>query len=324
MNIETLKEIIGNVSHEAIKLWLKSWSLRHSVSNEAEFYQLLIDLIADGKLRIGDLRTAVLQIEEYGGKRIYVGKLSNSKTIGLRERFLAHIKNKDLLLDQEPVRTRRSTSRPRLDYIYWSQQEVRIGYSETHKFDKLNKATRMLESEPHLNLITISAQPGTGFVKIMMDPQGHEHPHQATFRGDKPEGYIAFYRRMTSELLNAEIRLIDLVKVADALVETKPPIFEPTDSSVLTSHNARHRISSRSDLRDEPVYTAGEKVDGDKWVREVLSGYWLAEPSEKQLHRKLFMQLSRKEEMIWFPADRLAGEVEYALSQIRQIGYAKS
>jgi hypothetical protein len=321
MTIQHLREIINYGTHEAIKHWLKISGIHpHTASNETDFYTLLDKHVGNGKLTSDQLRRVALEIEEYGGKRVYLGKLSNYKTFGLRQMFENHLKLLGHRIDFEPVKARQLPSKPYLNYIFWSTKEVRIGFSETHEILKQNLETMSLEFVPRTNLIIISAEPLTGFIKIMMDAEGRRHPHQTTYGGQVIDGYLGFYKNQALKLLGAsEFRSIDLLKVASGINKLGPTVFEETHASERTGHNSKQSTWSRSDVRDDPAYTAGTKVDGDRRVIEGLSGTWLPEGSGGKLHRKMYMHLSRKEDMVQFPANHLASEVEYAISRIREI-----
>lgn len=321
MSVEILREIVSYGSHEAIKHWLKISRLKpHTAGNETDFYKLLSKHVSDGNLRIDQLRRLALEIEEYGGKRVYLGKLSAYQTIGLRERFENHIKLLGYRLSPEPIKARQLPAKPHLNYIYWSPQEVRIGFSETHENLKTSRASMTMEWVPRTNLITVSADPRNGSIKIMMDAPGEKHPHQVILKGQEIDDYEAYYKKKALQLLGAsEFRPLDLLKIAEGIVKAGTKIFEETDAYERTARNSRQRTWSRSDVRDDPAYAAGAKVDGDKRVIESLSGWWLPDGSEGKLQRKMWMHLSRKEDMVQFPANNLASEVEYVISRIREV-----
>jgi hypothetical protein len=272
-----LKSLIHDGSHDAIKHWLKISGIHpHTATNVADFYALLQKHIGDGRVRISQLRSVALELEEYGGKRVYLGKLTNYKTIDLRQRFENHLKGLGLRLSPEPVEAKRLPPKPHRNYICWSPKEVRIGYSETHEFMKENRTEMTLEYERITNLVTISVEPATGSIKIMMDAPGDRHPHQRARRDDLTEGYVGFYKREALEILGAsEFRPLDLQKAADRIAKSATKIFEETDALERTARNTKQRTWSRSEFRDDPAYAAGAKVDGDKRVVESLSGYWL-------------------------------------------------
>jgi hypothetical protein len=320
MKHDYLKQIINYGHHEAIKHWLKISGLKpHTASIDADFYKLLDRHIGDGNIQIDQLRRLTLELSEYGQKRIYLGKLINFKTIKLKERFETHLKTLRLKIDAVPKRGTELPTKPHLDYIFWSQEEVRIGYSETHTAEKADRSTRTWKTIKQTNYITISANPGTGTISLIMDAPLETHPHQATFRGEEPLGYIPFYRAKAIELLGVdEFKSLDFVKIARGLASDKT-VFERVRSTDLTKHNSRVTTTSRSEVSDDPAYTAGARVDGEDRVYEGLGGFWLAEGSEKQLQRKVFMNLNQHEQMVQFPGINLAREIEYALSRIRSI-----
>lgn len=321
MTTPYIREIVSYGSREAVKHWLKIKGFHpHTAVGEANFYKLLDKHIVDGTLRIDELRRVALEIEEYGGKRVYLGKLSNHKTIQLRQSFENHLRDVRLRIDQEPVKAKRLPDKPHLNYICWTQSEVRIGYSETHQLLKQNRETMTLEWVPQTNLIVISAEPASGAIKILMDAPGQKHPHQATYAGQEINGYVAFYKNKASELLGAgEFRPLNLLKVVAGISKLDPTIFEETEALERTAHNRKQRIWGSSDVRDDPSYAAGARVDGDRRVVEGVSGWWLPQGSEKKLDRKVWMHVSTKEDMVHFPAHNLACEVDYAISRIRKI-----
>jgi hypothetical protein len=321
MSVKYLRDIISYGTHEAIKHWLKMSEIKpHTAGNETDFYRMLDAHIGSGRVRLDQLRTVALEIEEYSGKRIYVGKLSNYKTIGLRQMFENHLKLLGYGINVEPLKAKELPSKPHLNYICWSTKEVRIGFSETQEFIKPNRTKMILEPVARTNLIIISAEPTTGFIKIMMDASGDRHLHQVNYRGEKIDGYEAYYKNMALKLLGAsEFRSLNFLKIVDGIVKAGTTVFDERHASEITARNTKQRTWARIDVRDDPAYVAGAKVDGDKRVVEGLSGWWLPEGSGGKLHRKMWMHLSRKEEMLQFPAHNLASEVEYAISRIREV-----
>jgi hypothetical protein len=319
-NLDYLRKIVNYGQHDAIKHWLKISQIRpHSATNEAAFYQLLDRHVGEGNLQLDQLRRLTLELDEYGQKRIYLGKLTNYKTIKLRERFEKHVKSLGYKLDAMPERKRELPSKPSLEYIVWTAKEVQIGYCETHQWMKPDRATLSWKPFKKTNYITISANSDTGEIKIMMDAPGEDHPHLTTFKGDSVLGYFPFYRSKAIELLGAEdYKEIDLLKVSRALTH-ETAIFKRKKSYDLTAHNSRVTTTSSSDVADDPAYAAGAKVDGEDRVFLGLVGDWLPEGSDKRLHRKISMHLSYPEKMLFFPGINLASEVEYALSRIRSV-----
>jgi hypothetical protein len=315
-----LKDIIDYGHHDAIKHWLKISGLKpHSASSKIEFYNLLERHIGEGKLQLAQLRRLSLELNEHGQKRVYLGKLINFNTIKLRQRFENHLKSLRLSLDDLPERKTELPSRPHLDYICWTPQEVRIGYCETHESKMPDRATLTWKTVTRTNYITISADCATGTVNMMMDAPGEQHPHQATFRGEQVLGYVPYYRAKAIELLGVnDFESINLLKAARAIAN-HPTVFQRKRAVDRTAHNSRVITVSTSDVTEDPAYTAGVEVDGKDHVYAGLSGFWLPEGSKKQLHRQIFMTLNHEEEMVQFPGINLASEVEYAVSRIRSL-----
>src|SRR5438132_14172939 len=89
-----LKDIVNYGHHEAIKDWLKISGIKpHSATTQVDFYKLLERHIGGGKIQYSQLRRLTLELNEYGQKRLYPGKLKNFKAIRLMQRFENHFKN---------------------------------------------------------------------------------------------------------------------------------------------------------------------------------------------------------------------------------------
>ncbi len=320
MKDEHIKKIVSFGHHEAIKHWLKINGIRpFTAATENDFYQLLLKHIGEGKLQYDQLRRLTLELNEYGQKRVYIGKLIDFKTIQLRQRFENHLKLSGENLSAIPERKLDKPARPHLDYICWSTQEVRIGYSETHSEEKPDKATRTWIKHEQTNYITISANPSSGAVSIIMDAPLETHPHQGTYRGEEVLGYLPYYRAKAIELLGVEdIKSLDFIKISKGIAHDHER-FERMRAVDLTKGNSRITTVRRGEVTKDPAYTAGEKVDGDQRVYEAFGGYWLPEGSGNGLQRRIYMNLNRQEEIVQFPGINLAREVEYAISRIRAI-----
>jgi len=320
MKSNHLKDIVDYGHHEAIKHWLKISGFKpHSASTKADFYKLLERHIGEGKIQYGQLRRLTLELNEYGQKRLYPGKLINFKTIGLRQRFENHLKTFGLRISEIPERKTELPSKPHLDYIWWSPHEVRIGYCETHESMKPDRATLSWKAVTQTNYITISAHCGTGDIRIMMDAPGEKHPHQGTFRGEDVLGYVPYYRAKAIELLGVDdIKEPDFLKISRGIA-SQTAWFERKRSVDKTAHNSRVVTVSSSDVSDDPAYAASVKVDGKDRAYLGLAGFWLPGGSDKKLYRLIFMSLNYEERMLQFPGFNLADEVEYVLSRIRSI-----
>jgi hypothetical protein len=320
MKENIVKGIVKFGHHEAIKHWLRISDFKpYTASTEEDYNKLLEHHIAEGNLRIDQLRRLTLEISEYGGKRIYLGKLINYKTIELRQRFENHLRRMQLKIDDVPERKTELPSKPHLDYITWSPQEVRIGFSETHEMEVADKETHTWKTNKQTNYITISADPRTGTVNLIMDAPLETHQHLPGFRRDDSLGYVPYYRAQVVKLLGVdEFKDIDLLKASRGIANS-PSLFFRKRTTDRSAQNSRITVSSNSDVSDDPAYTEGVKHDGKNHAWLILAGHWLPEGSNKQLLRRIFMHLNCEEKMIQFPGYNLSSEVEYAISRIRSI-----
>src|SRR5688572_19766396 len=128
-----IEKILRNVSLTAVKHWLKISELEHSAQNAGALYELLAKLIDADKLTLEDLQAAVLEIEENGAKRIFLGTMVDKQRIRSKEVFEKHLKSISLSLSKTPTVTVYNPRRPLLNYAYWGNPEVRIKFSETHE-----------------------------------------------------------------------------------------------------------------------------------------------------------------------------------------------
>lgn len=318
---EQLEGIVGHVSQIAVKHWLKVSELEHSARNTDEFYQRLSKLLEAESLTIDDLQSAALEIEENGGKRIYLRKLKGFESLSNRDEFESHLSTQGLSLSDTTNKSIKTPPEATLNYVFWSEQEVRIKFSETHVQFGVDFETRRFIERKVTKFALALAVPNSGFTQIRLDPPGQVHIHKNPQTGESDSRlYEQFYfTRFLDALGGQELELYDLQEAAEWLVNSTPRIFRLPHELVRTGANSRQRYSSRIDVRDDPARQGAAAADSQNWVFENLSGYWLPEPSGGRLQRELFMELKRRPAMIRFLADCLAAEVDYALSRIRAI-----
>lgn len=318
---QQLENIVGHVSQIAVKHWLRVSELEYSAGNTDEFYQRLSKLLESGKLMIDDLQAAALEIEENGGKRVYLREFRNFEFLSDRERFRNHLNNQGLSLSDMPNRSIKTPPEPTLNYVFWSERHVRIKFSETHVNLDVDYESQQFIPRRVTKFALALMDSDSGFIQIRLDPASQVHIHKDTRTGQSDAGqYEQFYFNQFLNILGGqEFELCDLRDAAERLVNATPRVFRLPYELVRTGANSRQRYSSRTDVRDDPARQGAAAADSQNWVFENLSGYWLPEPSEGKLQRELFMELKRKPAMIRFLADCLADEVEYALSRIRAI-----
>ena len=315
---EQLERIVGHVSQIAVKHWLKVSELEHSAGNTDEFYRRLSKLLESGRLTIDDLQGAALEIEENGGKRIYLRQLKGFESLSDRERFRSHLGDQGLSLSDMANKSIKTPPEATLNYVFWSEQQVRIKLSETHVELDVDYESREFIEKKVTKFALALVDLDSGFTQIRLDPPGEVHIHKNPQTGQSDSRlYEQFYlTRFLNILGGQELELYDLQDAAERLVNLTPRIFRLPHELVRTGANSRQRYSSRIDVRDDPARQGAAAADSQNWVFENLSGYWLPEASGGKLQRELFMELKRRPAMIRFLADCLAAEVDYAFSRI--------
>jgi hypothetical protein len=245
--------------------------------------------------------------------------LTDAKTFTSKKQFERHLSSLGLSLLAERT-TIRLPAKPTLNYITWSDTEIRIKFSETHEHVKFDPETLTHNVTKRTKVILITFETESLFTKLCLDPPEIRNPHRMAASSGKVDPYENFYFAKTLEMLGGGALIpIDFPKIIEALVSTRPRLFRLPYDKLISADGLIQRNASQVDVRDHKIYELGVKEDGRDRVYEDLQGYWLPDQSEKQLRRELFMQLKRKEAMLRFLADCLPSEVNYAISRIRQL-----
>ncbi|HEV2859475.1 MAG TPA: hypothetical protein VGX48_00555 [Pyrinomonadaceae bacterium] len=299
-----------------MKSWLRRHGLRHSADNETALIALIEKLLDKGDLTLEGLKSAVREIEEYGGKRVYLKQILDASVISDRRKFEKHLQELAIPLSLEKGDSIRTPSKPRLNYAIWSDEEVRVKFTETHTHVKFDKRTRKHEERAVTKFIVMSAEPQTGFLRIYMDPPGDEHPHENDRGVYTDVAYRDHYFSRAEEIFG-ELDDFKLAQAAERLLQADPPIYEPLLDSGWTPDNFKYTIAGRSDVRLAELYKSGSNERPG--LPDLVRGHWIQRMSGNQLERDLYMFIRAAESRIQFKADCLAVEVDYAISRIRTI-----
>lgn len=313
-----VQNIIAGVSHNVLKYWLRSYGLRHSAANEDALIVLIEKLLEKGDLTIEGLKSGIREIEEHGGKRVYLKQLMDPSIISARKRFEKHLAQLDISLSKEKGDAIKLPSKHRVNYAIWSEDEVRIKYSEKHVHVQFDKRTRKHIDTPKTKYIVMSAEPKTGFLKIYMDPPGDEHPHTNERGVITDAAYTQFYFNRAKAIFG-DIEDFELIQRTIRLLLIDPPIYEPTHDSGWTEDNYQYTIKGRADTRRAEMYKKAKMTNSGLGLPEFIRGHWLQEMSGDQLEKQLYMIIRPAESRIQFRADCLAKEVGYAISRIRTV-----
>lgn len=321
-----LESIIGHVSQRAAKHWLKVSGLEYTATNTDEFYARLLNLIKQNKLNLEQLKQAALEIEESGGKRIYLRKITILNRLKSRAAFSKYIKRLGIALATKPDVSIKTPKSPILNYVYWSENEIRVKFSETHKNFVINYTAPRLSEELSTKFAIAIVDLATGFTQIRLDAPGERHPHvdKDTLEPSNrlyEEYYFAEFRKILGD---QHLELYDLDEAAQWLLETVPRVYRLNRADDRTGANSRNTFRNPRDVRDDLVYQAASTADPSSRVIEDLHGYWIPEQSNGELQRELFMELKLRTRKMRFFADCLRSEVDYAIRRIREAEERKS
>ncbi len=336
---ESLNNLIhpdSEVSDRVLKHWLKVNGFTHTADTKEKLYELLGKLIAGGELTRERLAGAVREIEEIGGKRIFLRHLFDKRAVRSQEAFEAHLKSKSLRLSETPTATIYKPDKPVINYIGWEQKEkdkdeggpkpkkkrgdrIRVKFSESHlKAVSTDLAAGTVEVEKKTKFIIASVELGTGFACIFFDYPGEGHPHKDNKGRSRRELYEKFYLDWITDLFDCQSLIpFELEPAADRLMNGPRRIFRIPFETVITGGKSRQTYSSVADVMNDPARMGAERADGSNWVFEELSGYWVPGMSGGRIQRELFTQIVRANSVIRVLADCLASEVEYVISKLR-------
>jgi hypothetical protein len=342
---DNLNNLLGHVSDReisdrALKHWLKVNGYFHSADTNDDLLKLLTKLVNGNVLTRARLAEAIREIEENGAKRIFLRTLTNTSSVRSQKIFENHLKSIGLRLDEAPTITKYEPAKPAVNYICWEKKKekvqdwekdggqgeekvterIRVKFSETHLKREVDFEGGTMTTEKITKFVVASVEPANGFVSIYFDYPEEVHPHKNQAGQSRRDLYEQYYFERAIQIFNSDgLEKFDLTVASEQLVEALPRIFRIPHETVRTGGNSRQRYTSVHDVRDDPARQGAANADGDNWVYEDLSGYWLPKVSRGELQRELFMQLIRSQCMIRFLADCLASEVAYAISRLRAL-----
>lgn len=110
---------------------------------------------------------------------------------------------------------------------------------------------------------------------------------------------------------------------AEVAAPPDPAVFRLRYEEVRTGSNSIQSYTSRlpkADIRGDEAHKAAFKKDEGHWRYRVIKGYWLPGTcGPYTLTRELFMGMNTNEKKIWFSADCMPDEVNYALCKIKTL-----
>jgi hypothetical protein len=315
-----ISTLIQGVAQSVLKSWLRQNELRHTAPNHTALVTLLQKLMDEGDLTLEQLKAGVREIEEYGGKRVYLRNCLNATGLTDRAAFSRRLTSAGITMGTTYTDSIRKPSRPQLNYAVWRENEIRIKYSETHTHVEFSKITRQSKDDQRTKFIVISVDPTSGFMRVFLDPAGDEHPHPTDQGGWTDDSYVDFYFQKVLAIFG-DVENVDLIQPVQHLLGTTPRIFSLLKDQGWTPDNYRYTFAGREDVRDAAAYQAAAEAAHapGPGASELIRGWWLEAASNGQLDRDLYSLIKPPQSTIQFKADCLAKEAEYAISTIRTI-----
>lgn len=324
-SISQIGEFLQHLPTTAILNWLRVNDKPHTTKNTSSFYKNLNKWISEGKLTIEDLNEAVYDIEESGGKRVYlrvlIGDLPRNK------------KQFDDFLDKAAIpsiakypRSVRNSSRPTLNHILWNEagnaSYITIKYSEMQEEIIFDPETFQAETLSRPVFIIIKIDVLSGFTEFRFDTPAKRHIHKDSEGQSNAKVFESFYFNKVQALFtNIQIEQYGLIEVAEDIVQNGADYFRINREQTTTTGNGKQTYScgSHGDVRELPARIGASKADGKNWIYDDITGYWMAATSEGALPNDLFMRLSKVDSSLRFHRDCLGTELNYAITKIREI-----
>jgi len=152
-----------------------------------------------------------------------------------------------------------------------------------------------------------------------LNPPENRHYHLDASGRPTAEAYYKAYLDKTRDLLNCELRPIELRPVIKRLVEEEDPrVVRIHIDNHTNQANAQSRTNaSRTDVRDDPDWKLMYERNGRKWAWDAPSFHWLPKASSGFLARELFSHIDAATGFVKVNADCSDDEVGYVVSQIR-------
>lgn len=314
----SVNNLISGVTQTVLKSWLRQRGLQHSAVNEGALVALIERLIDEGDLTVDDLRSGVREIEEHGGKRVYLKTLLDLPELTQKEKFERRLGVLGIPLSPEAIDSVRFPSTITRNYVTWNDNEIRVKYSETHIHLTRKKGSRDVLEERRTKFIVMSGELPTGVLRILMDPPGEVHLHMGEESLPTEAAYIEYYFQRAAEIFG-ESEDFDLVEPVTRLLAKKPRVFDVRQDKGWTPDNYKYSFTGRADVRQAKGYKAASGSNPSPGVSNEIRGWWLEARSKKRLTRNIWTTIKTEPSMIQFRADCLADEVDYAISTIRTL-----
>lgn len=319
-----LIEDIKNVGIGTFHSWLVENEITVSLRNNF-FYNLEIAL-EQQKLTIDHINQAISEIEENSDKKIHLYEAPNFEMLKEdKKKVLKHLRE-SFGIAPSPLDWGRVTPKkaPTFNYLYWDDKKIKLKFSELqYDYDVDIEDDEIIKTPKKVYIIFI-IDLSDGFTQIRFDGPGKLHMHKNE-QGKRTESAFENYYKDLLVKLFPDILFHDmnLNGVANYITAKEKKKFRINKEVTTITGNAKQTFASgsiKTDIRDLPEHSAAvSTVESKTWLTEDLTGYWLAEHSDSELAKDLFMRISRRVSEIRVQRGCLEKELNYGLKQIREI-----
>ncbi len=321
---EEVKEMTKNISFTSVIGWYKEAGIPMKAASNEDFINNLTKAITENTISLTQLEKAVGEIEENGGKKIYLQTALNIKEVSAnKEKYLSDWKKRNIVPSEENYVRVKATTKPTFNYLYWKNEIIKFKYSEIQYEVTVDYDTSEIVKTPKLVNIVFVIDCKDGLVQLRFDSPGNVHSHKNEEKKSAETAFESYYRNLLLELFpDINFQDLNLNRVANHIATNEKKKFRVNRGVTTISNNAKQTFTSSSnklDIRNLPEYEAAAAVGIDDWLTEDLTGYWLAENSAMELNRDLFMRISRRSSQIRVQRDCLEKELNYGIKQIREI-----
>jgi len=318
-----VKELTRFISHASLISWFKEIDVNITGTSTEQFVNNASSAIEEGEITFEQLERAIAEIEENGGKKIFLQKIVNFKDIDIKK-LIAFWKTKNITPSKDNYVRVKSGVNPKFNYLYLENNIIKIKYSETQFQLEPNVDTKEFEEKELIVNIVCIVDCNDGFTQIRFDSPGNVHKHKNDEGKSTEHEYESYYINLFHNLF-PELNFQDfsLNDTANYIARNEKEKFRLNKEVTSITDGAKQIYTSRTskkDIRDLIEQQGAEKAaDLKVWLSEDLTGYWLADSSEDQLSRDLFMRISIRHSQIRVQRDCLEKELNYGLDQLREI-----
>lgn len=324
MNRELTKELqedIKRVGVNNVLSWLKDKAVELK-SNPTNLFETLSEALGEGKLTADQLKAAITELEESGDKKIFLFKVDNIAEFD-EKAVLRQLRKQGITPSKVDWVYGKPGDGPTFMYMYLSDGKLKIKFGEKQYNVEFDPATEKVEKTVHFVTILLVMDTETGFTELRLDNPGNKHQHRNTENKISESAYEAYYSdRMQAWFPDLKFSGFDLKPVAYYLAKKGKKIFRIVKDKSTISGGAKQTFATAStklDVRDVAEFKGALKEGGDQWRTDDLTGYWIAAASDGELKKDLFMRISRTLSHLRIRRGCLEQELQYGISQIRQI-----